>query len=297
MTNAGGYVLLHRKLLQNPIWAQCAPAVAKVAVYFLLRANYKRAQWYDGQASVDIPAGSFISSYSKVAEACAISTQQARDAFGHLSRTQFATYRRTPRWTLVTIVNWNVYQASESDENTQENIGETAQGTQRRTGKEHQIRNKEVKKKEEHTTSAAKGSGSAGMFSVDNPPFSTLDPEPDEKPTPKPSGKESLIEQYAAGMIARHPRVRSCSLTEAKSQLAKILKGVPPRECEGKLQEIDKDHASRCESEDWQKDDGQFALGLAKYLAPTMKRWERPTTTAKRATRATDDYPTLPEAR
>jgi hypothetical protein len=120
VNSPGGYVRLHRKLVQNPIWTQLAPAVLKVAVYFLLRANYKPTQWYDGRESIDIAPGSFITSYAKAATACNISVQQTRDAFSHLSRTHFATYRRTERWTLVTVLNWADYQAPQMDENTQE---------------------------------------------------------------------------------------------------------------------------------------------------------------------------------
>jgi hypothetical protein len=104
MDSTGGYVRLYRKLLQNPIWTQLAPAVLKVAIYFILRANYKPMQWYDGSRNVDIAAGSFITSYASTAAACHLSVQQIRDAFAHLQRTHFAAYRRTQRWTLVSVL-------------------------------------------------------------------------------------------------------------------------------------------------------------------------------------------------
>lgn len=47
----GGYIRLFRKLLEHPIWTQLAPAVAKVAIYFLLHANYRPTRWYDGVAA------------------------------------------------------------------------------------------------------------------------------------------------------------------------------------------------------------------------------------------------------
>ena len=104
----GGYVRLYRVLLQSPIWTQLAPAVLKVAMYFLLRANYKPIEWYGGVQMVAIPAGSFVTSYGTMVTECRLSMQQIRDAFAHLKRTHFATYRRTPRWTLVTVRNWGV---------------------------------------------------------------------------------------------------------------------------------------------------------------------------------------------
>jgi hypothetical protein len=129
MVPRGGYVRLYRMLLQSPIWTQLRPAVFKVAMYFLMKANYKQREWYDGSQQVAIPAGSFITSYGTTATECNLSVQQTRDAFAHLERTQFATYRRTPRWTLVTVMDWATYQTTAGEENTEENTYTNRQGT------------------------------------------------------------------------------------------------------------------------------------------------------------------------
>jgi site-specific recombinase XerD len=41
-----GWFKLYRKLLDTPIWRQCAPAVGKVQVTFLARANFMPGSWY-----------------------------------------------------------------------------------------------------------------------------------------------------------------------------------------------------------------------------------------------------------
>ena len=122
-------VRIYRKLMENPIWTQLTPSVLKVAIYFILRANYRPLQWYDGVETVQIPVGSFVTSYGRTADVCCISMQQTRDAFAHLERTHFATYLRTRRWTLVTVVNYETYQATPDDENTPDNTHENKQGT------------------------------------------------------------------------------------------------------------------------------------------------------------------------
>jgi hypothetical protein len=154
-----GYVRLHRKLLRNPIWTQLSPAVLKVAVHFLLRANYKAGEWYDGTQPVTIPAGSFVTSYGTMVAECHLSQQQIRDAFAHLKRTHFATYRRTPRWTLVTVVNWATYQASTDEENT---VGNTDRNRQRTP-------DKEKKKKTTKTSASPVGNAPGGNSSPDCP--------------------------------------------------------------------------------------------------------------------------------
>ena len=128
MNAPGGFVRLHRKLLQNPIFTRLAPADLNVASYFILRASYKPVEWYDGTQVLQIPAGSFVTSYGSTADACNISTQQTRDAFEHLSRTRFATYRRTRRWTLVTVTNYASYQVISDDKNTPENTAREHSG-------------------------------------------------------------------------------------------------------------------------------------------------------------------------
>ena len=127
-----GYIWLYRKFLENPIFTQLAPAVAKVAIFFLLRANYKPIQWYDGVSTIEIPAGSFITSLASTAAACNISRQQVRDAFGHLSRLKFATHQGTHRWTIVTVLNWAAYQCPQDN---QEHTGEPVENQSRTPNK------------------------------------------------------------------------------------------------------------------------------------------------------------------
>ena len=158
-----GYVRLYRRLLQNPIWTQLSAAVLKVAMYFLLKANYRPGQWYDGAQTVAIPPGCFVTSYASAAAACGLSMQQIRDAFAHLERTQFATYRRTPRWTLVTVVNWASYQAIADDENTAENTNRNRQGTP----------DKESKKKRTKTCASPGGNAQGCDPPSEGPPKAT----------------------------------------------------------------------------------------------------------------------------
>jgi hypothetical protein len=143
-------------------------------MYFLLKANYKPIEWYDGLRQVPIPAGSFITSYATAATECSLSVQQIRDAFAHLERTQFATYRRTHRWTLVTVVNWAAYQAIADEENTVENTNSTRQGTP----------DKEIKKKRTNTCASPGGDARA----YDPSPENTT--EPIEAGAPLPSGPD-----------------------------------------------------------------------------------------------------------
>ncbi len=115
---AGGYVRLWRALQDNPVWTQLSPAVLKVMIGFLLKANWKPANWYDGSAEIEVPRGSFVTSYPKMARFCNLTVKQTRLAFDHLQRVRFAAYQRAPKWTMVTVLNYRTYQDSVPDEGT-----------------------------------------------------------------------------------------------------------------------------------------------------------------------------------
>jgi hypothetical protein len=55
-----GYIKRYRKLRENPIWTQCVPAVLKVAIYFLLRANHKPRQLYISGAGSRPRSGAMV---------------------------------------------------------------------------------------------------------------------------------------------------------------------------------------------------------------------------------------------
>jgi hypothetical protein len=106
-----GYVLMWRRITENPVWFR-EPTVFKVMAAFILKANWKPKTWYDGRQQVSIPRGSFVTSYPKMAEFCHLSPKQVRSAFTHLENLQFAAYTRAAKWTMVTVLNYEVYQPS-----------------------------------------------------------------------------------------------------------------------------------------------------------------------------------------
>lgn len=264
-----GYVRLYRKLLNNPVWTQLVPAVAKVAIFFLLRASYKPSQWWDGSKTVEIPAGGFITSYARTAEACNLSVQQVRDAFTHLFGTHFATYARTKRWTLVTVLNWATYQASDDDaEHAKEHRPDRVKNRKGTTDKELRIKNTPLPPRSE-------GHGAGA-------PLELTGPDPNEKPRGTTAGRKSyrdVLEQVARTIHGRHPNAlgrRDLGVGGIEKKLEAILKHkhIPSTEAEAYLQSIDRNHAAACNSEGWCKDGGQYAKALRNYLAPTEDRYE-----------------------
>jgi hypothetical protein len=271
MAALNGYVRVYRKLTENPIWIQLAPPVLKVAIYFLLQANYKPSQWYDGKDNNDVPAGSFITSYASTAEACNLSVKQVRGAFSHLSRAQFAAYTRADRWTLVTVLNWASYQPSSDDQGTDQGTDEGF----RRAGRGQQLKNIRSK---EYTPEREE-------FDLDGIPFDTLDQLSEEKtpdassPGRNGSAHHTVLSTVASAIHARHPNAhsrRDCGAAAVEKQLEAILKHkrIPPDEREDYLRRVDANHASMCASDQWTKNGGEFAKSLSNWLAPTKERYD-----------------------
>jgi len=257
-----GYVRLWRRITESPVWTTLEPTVLKVLLPFLLKANWKTKTWYDGHSQVEIPRGSFVTSYGKMAEFCQLSPKQARSAFAHLQRLEFAAYTRAGRWTMVTILNYETYQGSLEEEGTVE--GRVRAGLGQDEGRQRAT-TKEVKKgrREEVTPEGGTASTSTALLDLSCPVLLA-----------QPVTEEDVIRQTAERLRQRHPEVHRCGLTEVRRLLRAIVSKVPQGERAAKLAAVEANHAAWCQSEQWTKDGGQFAKGLNNWLAPTIGRFD-----------------------
>lgn len=105
---------------------------------------------------------------------------------------------------------------------------------------------------------------------------------------------EKLADAYAPQIHHRHPiQRRDCGIGTVRARLITILKRYPAPERAARATQIDFNHESWCSSDDWQKDDGEFAKGLENWLSPTKTRYEvqappaRASPITSKATRAT----------
>jgi hypothetical protein len=88
----------------------------------------------------------------------------------------------------------------------------------------------------------------------------------------------SETEKTAARIYQNHPPVRrDIGIKEITKKLSMILKHKRLRgsEANAYLQQLGNHHEKFCQSEQWHKDSGYFAKGLANWLAPTMERYDQ----------------------
>lgn len=113
MENLNGFIKIHRKLLK---WEWYSDLNVRVLFFHcLLKANHKSEKWQ----GIEIKAGQFVTSYEHLAKECGLSTQQTRTALNKLKLTGEITNKTTSRYSIITVNNWNLYQANNKQNNKQ----------------------------------------------------------------------------------------------------------------------------------------------------------------------------------
>src|SRR5690625_4522053 len=128
-----GWIKLHRKLLTSDIFQN--EKLLKVFTYCLLKATHSEHQQLVGKRKVDLKPGQFIFGRRKAALELDMKESTVRDYMNVLKDDNVITISPTNKYSVVTVVNWGVYQFKE-DENRQQNDNKmTAEGQQNDTNK------------------------------------------------------------------------------------------------------------------------------------------------------------------
>lgn len=107
---ASGYILLHRKLLDNPIMQKSN--YLSLWIYLLLNANYKDSELIFNNNLITVKRGSFVSSYRKIAEKLDISPNTVKFICDYFSRVSMLHTSSNTKQTVFTIVKYDDYQDS-----------------------------------------------------------------------------------------------------------------------------------------------------------------------------------------
>lgn len=107
------WVKLYTKLLN---WEWYSDINIKVLfIHCLLKANYKDKEW---QGTI-IKRGSFVTSREKLSEETSLTVQQIRTALKKLKSTNEITIDTTNKYTIISIVNYEMYQQNNQENNQQ----------------------------------------------------------------------------------------------------------------------------------------------------------------------------------
>lgn len=110
-----GYIKLHRSIMS---WEWYQDSKTKdVFLHLLLN-----AQWEDSRfQGYEVPKGSLVTSYRKLAKSIGISVQSVRTSLNHLKSTHEITIKSTNKFIIISVENWAKFQCFDEVANTQTN--------------------------------------------------------------------------------------------------------------------------------------------------------------------------------
>ena len=104
-----GYIKLHRSILKWEWWQD--RNTRSVFIYLLLMANWEDKN-YKG---IDIPKGSLLTSRNRLCSQLNMSDREIRTALEHLQLTEEIKIYPTNRYSIIKVVNWELYQITEPE--------------------------------------------------------------------------------------------------------------------------------------------------------------------------------------
>jgi len=130
-----GYVKFFRKLKTNE-WYKKGNTI-RLFIHCLLSANYEKNSWQ----GIDTVEGEFITSLNLLSTETGLSKQNIRTSLSHLILTHQLTQRiaqgLTRKYTVIKVVNWELYQVDESEFNTIPNTSLNTQSNTQLTHNQH----------------------------------------------------------------------------------------------------------------------------------------------------------------
>lgn len=128
-----GWFKFHRCLFKKAIWQSSTPEQKVILITLLGMANHEGREWEWQGKQFKAKAGQFVTSLDSIIKKCGkgISKQNVRSAIEKFKKYEFLTQEVTKTGRLITIVNWELYQAQETETNipTNKEITKRSQST------------------------------------------------------------------------------------------------------------------------------------------------------------------------
>lgn len=102
-----GYIKLHRRMLD---WEwKTKPLTLALFIHLLKSASYRENNW----RGISLNKGQLVTGRRKLSDETGLSERQIRTALNHLKSTNEVTIKATKEYSIITIVNWDLYQSSD----------------------------------------------------------------------------------------------------------------------------------------------------------------------------------------
>lgn len=115
MTNQQGWVKLHRQMLDSSFHNK--PSYVSLWVTLLLMANHKTTKFMWNGEETEVKSGQIITGRKALSEQTGIAESTIEDILKVLKRQHQIQQQTTTKYRLITILNWDTYQSSDSTSN------------------------------------------------------------------------------------------------------------------------------------------------------------------------------------
>lgn len=121
-TTLQGWIQLHRKLLKNDMWQEFNAVQKEITVTILLMASYREKRWEYGGETYEVKPGQFVTSLDGIMKNCSkdVTESKLRTTLKKLKAWGFLSWEPKGRARLITITNWENYQAVAKEEEERE---------------------------------------------------------------------------------------------------------------------------------------------------------------------------------
>lgn len=114
-----GYVKISRKVFSSRTFSTLNAIQKLITIYLILMANHKDNDWWDGYQKkfITVKRGSFITSIEHIRKKIndrLVTTKKIRTCVKLLKKMQFLAIERASRYSLITIIKYDLYQSEKS---------------------------------------------------------------------------------------------------------------------------------------------------------------------------------------
>lgn len=188
---ADGYVKVYRSLLDWE-WYTDVPT-RSLFEHLRLSVNWKPGKWM----GIDVPAGSIVTSYPKLASGCGLTEKQVRRALANLVETGEVAVSRAGLGQLVALRNWDKFQGDdETGAGPGQKQGRTGAGAGQEKGS---YRRREEGKKGRREEPEPNGSVPSGQLPIDGMP----PPPPKIKPRGPDPDVQEVVDYLTEKVVAK----------------------------------------------------------------------------------------------
>lgn len=143
-----GWIKLHRRIAENPLWRCEQFSRGQAWVDLLLLANFNKSFFYKRGVKIDVNRGQVARSEVELSDRWRWSRTKVRSFLNDLEKEQQIIQHKNNVCLLVTIVNYDLYQQEEQQNRQQKNSRKTAKEQQKNTLEEREEEREEKEEKE-----------------------------------------------------------------------------------------------------------------------------------------------------